>query len=213
MPSRLRINLELSHLGRTTPLSRGHVWSATTLRFSSGILRSVASVGLLIRKKSEAASSGSPASARQAAGDTHVRRIAAVSNDNAFRSGALGEIRTPDPQFEGCVALVDPKVPMASKQDQQEHGRPLRKRPLIECASTPSLMELKNNVLSDKDCHNAGTTHRRSAMPDRPNQLRTKVDAWSDANRIGTLVRRKTARSCAQRRTRAEVFGGHSAIR
>ena len=69
-------------------------------------------------------------------------------------------------------------------------------------------MELKNGVLSDEDYRNAGTTHRRSAMADRPNQLRTKVDAWNEAKRIGTPLeyRRLTVRSCAERRARGPKF-------
>jgi hypothetical protein len=72
----------------------------------------------------------------------------------------------------------------------------------------------KNGVLSDEDCR-AGTTHRRSAMPDRPNQLRSKVDAWNEANRIGTPVEYRRDNGSIMRtatRTRAEVLGGHTAI-
>ena len=57
-------------------------------------------------------------------------------------------------------------APMASKQDQQEHRRPLRDQPLIELASTLSRgMELKNGVLSDEDCRKAGhyTSEKRNA--------------------------------------------------
>jgi hypothetical protein len=104
-------------------------------------------------------------------------------------------------------------APMASKQHQQEHGRSPRKRPLIECSSTPSLMELKNGVLSDKDCHKTGTTHRRSAIPDRPYQLRTKIDAWNETNRIGTPVE-YGRNNCSMMRTAtstgAEVLGDHA---
>ena len=74
-------------------------------------------------------------------------------------------------------------------------------------------MELKNGVLSDKDWHEAGTTHRRSAIPDRPYQLRTKVDAWNEANRIGTPVEYRRHNCSMMRtatRTRAEVLGDHT---
>jgi hypothetical protein len=57
-------------------------------------------------------------------------------------------------------------APMASKQYQQEHGRPLREQPLIERASTPSRgMELKNGILSDEDCRKAShyTSEKRNA--------------------------------------------------
>jgi len=52
-------------------------------------------------------------------------------------------------------------------------------------------------------------------MPDRPNQLRTRVDAWNEANRIGTPVEYRRDNGSIMRtatRTRAEVLGDHTAI-
>ena len=49
-------------------------------------------------------------------------------------------------------------------------------------------------------------------MPDRPNQLRTKVDAWNETNRIGTPVEYRSDNGSVVRTLRARGLGGHTAV-